>query len=390
MKGKNIKVAMIEPVGGHGGNEFYDFGLCEYLCYEDVGVTLYTTDETSLDTKHKFAFQTKKPFKKIFGDAPKLIRGLRYLWGTLNSIVDAKRSGAMIAHFHIYHFSTVELMNILLARLIGLACVSTVHDVQSFETNNDKARISVLNRLGILLNKRLIVHSDLAYEELRYIGADQEKIKQVPHRDTDFLYSQDRVDQATARKTIGFKDDAIMLLFFGQIKRVKGLDILLSAIPYMDKRVHVMVVGKCWKQELSTYLELLDSENIKDRVTFVNSFIPNEMVPFYFWASDIVCLPYKKIYQSGVVLRALDYGSTIIASDLPPLKAMISDGETGLLFRSEDPIDLASKVNELATDKLKRDRLAKNAKAFVDHHYGWPIIAEATKAVYEEILPKPS
>lgn len=384
------RVAMIEPVGGHGGNEFYDFGLCEHLKHEGIDVHLYTTDETRLDEFHKFTFVVKKYFKGIYGTDLKLLRGIRYLKGSLRAGLDAKRNGLTVAHFHIYHFSLRELANIIISRLFGLKCLSTIHDVHCFErhgTSNEN-RVGLVNRIIIALCQRLMVHSQLAFDSLVEIGVAKEQIRLVPHGDTDFLYGKSRVSKENALEKIGQPAIAgrLLLLFFGQIKKVKGLDVLLAALPYIDKNVQLLVVGKCWKQELSDYQKQIDALGVTDRVVFINEYIPNELVPYFFWASDIVCLPYRKIYSSGVVLRAMDYESTIVASDLSPLQAVIKNDETGALFETENPIDLAAKVNRLVSEPTLRAQMASNAKKFVDENYAWPVVAKATKMVYEEVL----
>lgn len=381
-------VTMVEPVGGHGGNEFYDFGLCEYLARSGVTVNLYTCCETRLDTKHSFSFRVNKFFRGIYGDGNKLLRGARYLVGSLRSALHSKRAGAQIAHFHIYHFSVLELLNVLLFKLSTGRVVCTIHDVQCFERygSEREAHIGWKTRLILKLSDRLIVHSQFAYRSLVEIGVPQQRLSLVPHGDTDFVYNHSPLDRGAARRKLGIGHDDLLVLFFGQIKAVKGLDVLLRSVPHLRPEVRVLVVGKCWKQEIASYNRIVEELKIGDRVEFVNEFVENEDVPCYFWASDIVCLPYKKIYSSGVLYRAMDYRSAVVCSDLEPFKLAVEHRQTAMIFRSEDPESLARNINELAQDEELRLRLRDQAKERVDSNFAWPVVAQATRRVYDGLL----
>ena len=73
-----MKVAVIEPVGGHGGMDYYDFGLCGGLSEANVDVTLYTCDETAVKTAVPYTLRF--PYRRIYGDAPAWMRGARYVY----------------------------------------------------------------------------------------------------------------------------------------------------------------------------------------------------------------------------------------------------------------------------------------------------------------------
>src|SRR4051794_22373790 len=132
MNSSSIILSIVEPVGGHRGNEFYDFGLCKAIADERMDVTLYTCNETTLDTERNFNFQVKKFYHRIYGKAPKIIRGIRYVIGSFRTFFHAKKNGSRIVHFHLYHFAFREFLNLYLFRRSGFKVVTTVHDVESF------------------------------------------------------------------------------------------------------------------------------------------------------------------------------------------------------------------------------------------------------------------
>ena len=181
-----MQVSFVEPIGGHRGNDFYDFGLCKALSDTNVELTFYTCDETDLDKKFNFRFQTNKCFNRIYGTDFILIRGLRYFRGALKMIADAKRKKSSLVHLHIYHFAWREFFLLWLFRRNNFRVVATVHDVEDFQKFGNEINISKYKKFERRID-RIIVHSDFAKTSLQeyFSKFPPEKIHQVPHGDTD-------------------------------------------------------------------------------------------------------------------------------------------------------------------------------------------------------------
>ena len=113
---KALRAAIVEPVGGHGGMDYYDFGLCEGLAGAGVEATLYTCDETSWRSE---AFRVEIPYRGVFGAAPAWLRGVRHLRGTVRALAGARLGGARISHFHFFHVGPLELFGVMLARSLS-------------------------------------------------------------------------------------------------------------------------------------------------------------------------------------------------------------------------------------------------------------------------------
>ena len=94
-----LRVAFIEPVGGHGGNDFYDFGLCKAINDAGVEVFFYTTNETTLQNQFNFNFETVLSYKNIYGKTPAVIRGIRYLLSTIRTVYHARKK--YVNHTHV-------------------------------------------------------------------------------------------------------------------------------------------------------------------------------------------------------------------------------------------------------------------------------------------------
>ena len=102
-------------------------------------------------------------------------------------------------------------------------------------------------------------------------------------------------------------------------------------------------------------------------------FIDYEDVEHYYCSSDLVVLPYKKIYQSGVLMMTLSYERPALVSDLPPLIEVITDNENGFSFASENEDDLTDKIIKIILDKENLERVA--IYSFSKTVFGLPTIA---------------
>ncbi len=386
-----IKISIVEPVGGHLGNEFYDFGLCKAVSDEGIDVTLYTCDETTLDTKHPFRFTVKKFYRGIYGSAPKIIRGIRYIIGALRTASHAKRSGSSLVHFHIYHFANREFLNLFLFRRNGFKVVATIHDVESFEDFGKRINKSKYRKFEKRID-HVIVHSPFALDSLTkyFTQFPKEKIHLVPHGDTDFIY-QINCSQSEARKKLNLPQGKKLILFFGQIKKVKGVDVLLKAYIKVREKfadTKLVIAGSPWKMETDELEKIIHQHHLEEDCILNFSYIPNELVPYYYKAADIVVLPYRKIYSSSVMTRSLDYGSAVITSDLDTFKRIIVHGENGLLFQSENDADLAEKIVELLQNPSLIETIRVNAKKTIEDKFSWKLIGRQMNDIYKLALSK--
>ena len=384
-----LHVAMVEPIGGHSGNDFYDFGLCKSIADQGTDLVFYTCDETDLDTKFSFPFKTEKPFKKIYGKEHKLLRGIRYAIGSFNASNHASRAGLKVVHFHVYHFAGREYLNFLLFKRKGFKIIATVHDIESFDKYGEEINVGKYAKFGRMID-HIIVHSDYAKASLKkyFPHFPEQNIHTVPHGDSDFLFNQ-TIDRTEARKQLNLPLDQKLVLFFGQIKKVKGLDVLLRAwaiVCEQMKDAKLVVVGRPWKVDQDLFDKIIREKNLEANCILNYAYVPNEVIPVYFAAADIVVLPYREIYSSGVMIRSLDYGAAIIASDLEAFKKIIVEGENGVLFKNEDENDLAAKILSLINDEAKLKHLRINAKKTADEKFSWPLIGKKVNEIYKLAL----
>jgi len=77
------------------------------------------------------------------------------------------------------------------------------------------------------------------------------------------------------------------------------------------------------------------------RIILRADFIPDEETEVYFKAADVLVLPYRHVYQSGVLFLGHSFGLPVLAADVGSLKDDIVEGRNGFVFKPEDPVDLA-------------------------------------------------
>jgi D-inositol-3-phosphate glycosyltransferase len=385
---EHTKVAMIEYVGGHGGNEFYDLGLCEAIVKSGIPVTLYTCTETSLDKNLTLSANIKKLYKNIYRGKSKLIKGFRFFISTVRTLRDCKKNTLNIAHFHIYHFSLLEFIPIWLFHITGIKTVATIHDIESLARNGGKNhRVCYLIFAKYL--ERVVVHSYYAKNRLGHYFAsfDHSKIEVIPPLDIDFVYNQ-KIPLNVARQKLGLNMTVPILLFFGHIKKVKGLDTLISALALIRKEVkniQLLIAGRPWKINFDYYTQLIRNSDLESNIILRLGYIPNESVPYYFHCADLVILPYNVIFNSSVLQRALAYSCAVVVSDLEPFLEIIRDGFNGLVFEAGNVTDLADKIIHILAQQQKMIKLQKNALYTARTLYSEDIVGRQMKNFYANI-----
>lgn len=378
-----IRVAVVEPVGGHGGMDYYDFGLCGGLAKVGVRAVLYTCDET--DIPGEAGFELKRWYREIYGAAPRWLRALRFLRGGIRSLCHAWLTGAQVAHFHFFHVGPLEFFHVVLAKLLRIRVVVTAHDVEAFAEGLSVPRLA---RRAYAMADRVVAHNTVSHDELvSVLDVPPRKIVRIPHG--NYLDHKWRVpSRADARARLGLAPEGPVLLFFGQVKRVKGLDLLLQALPSVIAAypgVRLVIAGKIWKDDVSRYTDLITQLGLNGHCLLRIEYIPTDQVPDYFAAADLVVLPYRRIYQSGVLLMAMTLGTGVLASDLPGMREIVRDAETGFLFPAGNVQALAEHLVDVLADPVRVKGVATRALEYVREQHDWTAIGQRTAECYASV-----
>ena len=380
----NRKVAIIDPLGAHGSSHhFYLFGQAGGLLKNDVEVSLYTNNETPSPEINGLKFFTF--YNQIFRSKSKIINGINWIIGTVFSVFHARFSGISIFHFHIFYTNVLVLFNLLVVKILFGKVVLTVHDVSSFSNSSNA---SIIGSLIYKLTDRIITHNEYSRLEILNMNANLSFcISIIPHGNyTPFINIQ--YDKEKSREQLGIPNCSKVLLFFGMIKEVKGLEVLLSALNGVIKQnpdVLLVIAGKPWKNDFSAYQKIIDENNLSEYILLHTKFVPQEDVEHYYCASDLVVLPYKKNYQSGVLMMTLSYERPALVSDLPPLKEIISNNENGFLFKTENVSDLTSKLNSILGNEELMEQVRTKGSKLINTKYDWDEIGKQTKQAYQSL-----
>lgn len=379
------KAVVVEPVGGHGGMNYYDAGLCAGLAHAGVEVVLHTCD-INTPRSDVPGFRVAPTFRGVYGADPAWRRGIRFVRALVRLVLSARQSGARVAHFHFFHVAALEFLGVLLAKLAGMKLVVTAHDVESFKDGLSDQRFV---RWSYGLADAVIAHNQAsAAEVVSKLGVAPERLFVVRHGNyVPFVSAPPPREEA--RRRVGLDGDGPALLFFGQIKEVKGLDVLLAAFGRVAPEfpsARLVIAGRVWKDDFGKYRQLIEELGIAAQVVEHIRYIRDDEVSTFYGAADAVVLPYRRIYQSGVLLMAMSYGVASVVSDLPAMLETIEDGVSGLAFKSGDSEALAAVLRRVLADPKGCSDIAAAGKQRVVRDFDWDQIGAEVGAVYRTVL----
>jgi D-inositol-3-phosphate glycosyltransferase len=135
------------------------------------------------------------------------------------------------------------------------------------------------------------------------------------------------------------------MLFFGFIRRYKGLDLLLRAMAEETTKetgAKLIIAGEFY-EDSKFYTDLIAELGIQDRVILRTDFIPNGEVATYFSAADLIVQPYRSATQSGVSQVAYHFSKPMIVTNVGGLAEFVPHGEVGFVCAPE-PADIAKYI----------------------------------------------
>jgi glycosyltransferase involved in cell wall biosynthesis len=189
----------------------------------------------------------------------------------------------------------------------------------------------------------LIVMSEEDFALLRR-ALPKHRIAGTTHPPYD-VFSRTPLARVEARARLGLAAGEPVLLFFGFVRRYKGLRNLIRALAQVREQLpaRLLVIGEFWEDE-RPYRELVQQLGLADAVEFHNTYVPNEELAVYFSAADVVVLPYLEATQSGVAQIALGFEKPVIATSVGGMAETIEDGQTGLIVPPADNDALSAAI----------------------------------------------
>jgi glycosyltransferase involved in cell wall biosynthesis len=235
----------------------------------------------------------------------------------------------------------------------------------------------MLPRFAFSVADLFIVHSEEDLHNLRAIKPDA-RIRKLFHP----MYEGfgPAIDKEAARQRLGLISPTI--LYFGLIRRYKGLTHLLRAMPSILKAIDctLLIVGEFYEGR-EECLGLIQSLDLSASVRLVDRYVANEEVALYFSAADLVVLPYTSATQSGVVTIAYSFERPIVTTKVGGLPEVVIDGRTGFLVGPADPAALAEAIVRYYREGREAEFVEEIRK--VRERLSWERFVEAIEALPE-------
>lgn len=195
----------------------------------------------------------------------------------------------------------------------------------------------ILTKIGLKNARSFLALSNDVIKDLKPLAHGRKIYKsELPIYD---CYSNASDNEKVTRSSLGINENAKLLLFFGYVRKYKGLDILINTLPALlknDPEFHLLIVGEFY-DDPKDYTDLIERLDLNKNVTIVNQFVPNEKVAEYYEISHVVVLPYRSATQSGILNVAYGTRKPVIITDVGGLGEFVDDGETGIVVEKPEP-----------------------------------------------------
>ena len=225
-----------------------------------------------------------------------------------------------------------------------------------------------------------IVHAESDRKILMKLKPRAKTFK-TPHPTYEIFGAGKQIDPLQAKRELGIEGN--LILFFGYVKRYKGLEYLLQAFPKVLREIPctLLIVGEIYEDK-PQFQQMIEQFHLADRIKLIDQYIPNEQVALYFNAADVVVLPYTSATQSGIIQIAYGMNKPVISTRVGGIPEAVVDGQTGFLVEPENPDALADAILKFYQ---KRDEIdfSRNIEQFRET-FSWERLVKRIEKLQEE------
>lgn len=366
-----MKIAMIGPVHPYkGGIAHYTDLLCRALREDGNEVQLYS---------FKFQYPKllyKKPQKDMkssgFGtnDADFCIHTLNpFNWIRVAGRIKKQKPELIILQWwHPYFAPCFWSICKLLRREKILFVCHNVFPHERFPLDR------LLTKWTLGCGRYFITQSKMDARDL--LSVKHDAVYRVTPHPTYGMFCKQGMSMQKAREQLQIDQGQRALLFFGFVRKYKGLQYLLEAMKLLKERdfkVQLWVVGD-FGEDKDEYVEQIRAFEIGDQVQMVEGYVPDDEVEKYFAASDLVVLPYLSATQSGIVQIAFGFEKPVLVTEVGGLPDVVTNGKTGYVVEPRSAEMIAEAImdyyinnrREAFVSQIEKEKDRFSWKTFVD------------------------
>ena len=185
-----------------------------------------------------------------------------------------------------------------------------------------------------------VVMSDVVEKDLLSVKPEAQYLF-YPHP----LYDQfgKKLDKLEAKQILGISATQKTLLYFGLIRKYKGLDILIDAFDHLDQSYELLIVGEPYG-DFKPYQDLIDKNINSQQIHTITRYVADDEVPAYFSAADVCVLPYRSATQSGVIAISYHFDLPVIVTDVGGLKGTVEPYGAGIVVDQPKAIEFRDAI----------------------------------------------
>ena len=198
-----------------------------------------------------------------------------------------------------------------------------------------------------------------------------------------FNHFGDPITKLEARLQLGLPKEDKIILFFGYIRKYKGLDLLIHAMANEAIKklgIQLMIVGEFY-EDASAYHDLVSSLGLQDQIKFYSNYIPDGEVKNYVCSADFIIQPYKNATQSGVTPLAYHFQKPMLVTNVGGLADTVPNLKTGIVVAPTTEA-IAKGIETLY--ELGENNFIANIKE-EKKKYSWAQMTEKFLALYQQL-----
>jgi len=165
------------------------------------------------------------------------------------------------------------------------------------------------------------------------------------------------------------------ILFVGNLLPIKGVDILIESIKYLQTKIPIILIGKGEKKWLKQHI----NPDIEKYLIFLGPKKHHE-IALYMRQSTLFVLPSRNEGLPTVLAENMALGKPAVASKVGGIPEIINE-KNGILVNKEDPKLLAKAIDSALTKQWDKEEIIKQSKKFT-----WDRIVKHETAIYKELI----